>query len=170
MLRSLLLSLFLLLVAVPVVGAQDVRYVRDIDAMTDGDRSYLMLDGQAFSLSWRCEDDGLNVRVLTKYLGGNRDDQIRVQYRFDDRAPSPPQWWEQHSNNRIAYAPLRWVNDLTEGGIASNRITVEVIDPVDGERLVQRFSLRGLKVGLNRLACYREGNMPVGDPDDPIYS
>ncbi len=53
------------------------------------------------TLSWRCDEDGLNVVLsLGTYFGGDSDNQVQVQYRIDADPAVDPQWWVQSTCRR----------------------------------------------------------------------
>src|SRR2546428_145955 len=75
------------------------------DEMTDAVRVHISANsiptrsGRGYriggTLAWRCSaDDGRDVLLLLgTYFGGNSDDQVLVEYRFDSEPASEGGWW-----------------------------------------------------------------------------
>ena len=134
-------------------------YFRKIDDFDDAERSFIAAfdadseDG-AGAIQWRCFSDGLNV-VLSygHYYGGDADDDIQVRYRFDDRTASGRQYWRMLQGNKSAYIRMGRVGEFTEQALASSRLVIEAIDPLDGQTLRYRFDLTSLSQALPKLGC-----------------
>lgn len=131
------------------------------DPMTDEDRSFafvMPLPGGSSgleSLAWKCEADGLNILVSTKYLAGDSDNEIRVQVRFPPSPAETPTYWGEAAKNQLWWMPMRAVPSFTQKAIENSEVIVRVVDPLDGETLTASFRLRGLRDALRSLPCYR---------------
>lgn len=134
-------------------------YVENKDDFDGTDRSFIYTPSESSSrdaaLSWRCMSDGLNViYILGHYFGGDEDEDIQVRYRFDDQEPSAQQYWELLQGNEAAYIRMNRVSQFTEAAKRASVARFEAIDPLDGERLTDVFSLNGMSVALEKLPCY----------------
>lgn len=160
--RFLLLTLFLSALHPPSAFGQDetigvFTYSPQIDDFTDEDRSMVFTADQDEEgiLAWRCLADGLNVIIhVGGYMGGDRDDDIQVRYRFDRNKPSAYQYWRLFpGQNKLAYMRMRDVEGFTQEGLLANELVIEAIDPLDGERRRFRMSMIGLTRALKKLPC-----------------
>lgn len=162
------LVFMVLLFALPAEAQQprqfgDFHAMAHADPMTDADRSFVATfatnetPGRTPMLVWRCLEDGLNVLYrFDKYLGGDRDEEVRVRMRFDTNAPHPELYWKLfNSKHDIAWLPLRHVPVYTRTAMGASRVVVQVVDPLDGETFTDTFSLRGLQQALRTLSCAR---------------
>jgi TonB family protein len=111
------------------------------------------------TLVWRCSaDDGREVFLLLgTYFGGNSDDQVLVEYRFDSKPASEGVWWNQSTSNRGAFMPSEDVPSFTEHVKRSNRLIIRVTDPLDSETVTYTFSLQGFTAAYRRI----EATCPV---------
>ena len=156
------LSLLAIVLSAPHVFAQSesigsFEYFKDLDEFTDEDRSTIMTaDEDARGvLIWRCMADGLNVLLnVGGFMGGDRDDDIQVRYRFDANEPSGYQYWRLFpGQNEIAYMRMNNVDSFTIEALASTALVMEAIDPLDNERRRYRMTVSGLKQALGKLSC-----------------
>jgi hypothetical protein len=107
-------------------------------------------DNLGFSMM--CMVDGLNVVVLWgKFFGGDRNDQVRVRYRFDDRPSPEPTGWTMLSGNELAWMPVHLVDEFVATARASRTLLLSVTDPLDGETIVNSFSLDGFGAAFDRI-------------------
>ena|SRR5690554_4964219 len=141
----------------PVDG--DFIYSAQSDPFTDEDRSFIFTPStdsgdRTSALSWRCMDDGLNVIYLHgKYLGGDSDDEVLVRYRIDSHDAYGPSYWGMMQGHEGTWMPMNEIAAFTRQARSGESVIFEVVDPLDGERLRDNFSLRGLAQGLSRLSC-----------------
>lgn len=133
-------------------------YVADKDEMDDSNRSYVytvslnITPTRGASVGWKCFSDGLNVILLLgKYYGGDSDDQIRVQYRFDTDPASDVENWSLLTGKKAAYMPMDEVSTFTERAKHAAKVVIRTTDPLDGESHTDEFSLRGATEALARL-------------------
>lgn len=140
-------------------GSGHFIYSSQTDPFTDEDRSFVFTTGidagdRTSALSWRCMDDGLNVIYMHgKYLAGDSDDEVLVRYRIDSQEPYGPAYWGMLQDHEGTWMPMDEIAEFTRRARAGESIIFEVVDPLDGERLRDRFSLRGLAQALPRLSC-----------------
>lgn len=142
--------------------AQDARdgdwsYSRQLDDFTDEDRSFVFTpdeDGSDAALSFRCMSDGLNVvYLLGGYMGGDRNDRIRVRHRIDQNDPTDRYDWGLMQGSRAAWMPMGRVPSFRADAERGGSVVFEAVDPLDGESRRHRFSLSGLRTALARLPC-----------------
>ncbi len=154
----------LLLSAACMVQAQshgDFTYSANVDPFTDEDRSFVSTasntgDGRDASLAWMCMEDGLNVVYHHgKYLGGDEDDEVLVRYRIDSGTPYGPQYWGMLQGHEGTWMPMSEISAFTRQARVGGTVIFEVVDPLDGERLRDSFSLAGLGQAVARLGCAR---------------
>ncbi|WP_157956837.1 hypothetical protein [Salinicola aestuarinus] len=137
----------------------DFSYFENHDDFDDSDRSAVSTPTESSdrdaSLSWECMSDGLNV-IYTHgtYYGGDDDDDILVRYRIDEQEASDQMYWRLLVGNEASYIRMNRVDQFTEEAKAGSEIRLEAIDPLDGERLIDTFSLVGLSDALGKLSCY----------------
>lgn len=130
------------------------------DAIDDSDRSHiaprnsdiLSSNGDTFLIGFKCEFDGLNFMVSHKYLIGDSDDDIRVYLRFD-RGEAQSYWWPLNVGNKITYADMSDVPGIVSAVKKSDRLTVRIVDPADGETMTSVFSLAGVTNSISKLSC-----------------
>lgn len=134
-------------------------FVADVDEFDGRDTSFVYTESKTDSsrdaaLIWRCLADGLNILYRwDKYLGGDSDNEVRVRYRIDGSEPVGPQYWGLMQSRKSGHAPMNLVQTLSAEAKAGKELLIEVVDPLDGERLTDRFSLIGLSEALKRLSC-----------------
>lgn len=98
--------------------------------------------------------DGLNVILLLGgYMGGDRDDEIQVRYRFDSAPPSGTEYWSLFQSKESAYLPMRRVPAFTAQARTARQVLIRVTDPLDGEARTNTFDLGGLEAALRQLPC-----------------
>ena len=137
----------------------DFVFVANSDPFTDVDRSLVYTasstsEGRDAALSWSCMEDGLNVIYRHgKYLGGDEDDEVLVRYRIDAGTPYGPSWWGMLQGHEATWMPMSEIAAFTRQARAGGTVIFEVVDPLDGERLRDSFSLRCLGPALGRLSC-----------------
>lgn len=162
----LFVALALLAPALPA-QAQDLAagtfyYIPDRDEFDDSDRSSIatpsiVADSPSF-LGWKCMDDGLNVLyVFARYLGGDSDDEVVVRYRIDDREASAQAYWPLLQEHEAAHIPMDQVASFTAAARSGRQVLIEVMDPLDGEVISDRFDLDGLAASLQKLECAASG-------------
>jgi hypothetical protein len=125
------------------------------DAMTDVDRGLILALGEDsdLSISVRCMSDGLNVVVTTGYMGGDRNDQVRVQMRFGNEPAPAAALWSQSTNSRAAFAPMKDVAGLIAKFRAHDTLVLRVVDPLDDETKTTRVSLADFEQAYAQLGC-----------------
>ncbi|NLC61570.1 MAG: hypothetical protein GX761_09875 [Gammaproteobacteria bacterium] len=137
----------------------DFIYIANADPFTDEDRSFIFTPStdsgdRTSALTWQCMDDGLNVVYMHgKYLGGDSDDEVLVRYRIDSSEAYGPSYWGMMQNHESTWMPMHEIAGFTRQARAGKTVIFEVVDPLDGERLRDSFSLRGLAQGLAILSC-----------------
>jgi|GEM_PF-1493046 len=139
----------------------DFIYAENIDDFDDTNTSFIYTESsnqdRNAMLAWRCFSDGLNiVYFFDKYLAGDDDEDVVVRYRIDRQEPSDRLYWQLLVVQKSAYMRMNMVDSFTELAIAGSEVRLEVTDPLDGERMVDNFSLKGLQDGLNDLHCYEK--------------
>lgn len=134
------------------------------DAMTDANNSFILsiADNEEGGLGWKCMDDGLNViLVIGTYYAGDEDDDILVQYRFDEAEPDPQEYWTLLSGKEMAYIRMDQVAGFTARALEAHRVVVRAIDPYDNETRTFVVSMRGLDRALRNLPCATELAQPT---------
>jgi hypothetical protein len=135
------------------VGAFDVKI--EHDRMDDTEYRSLTTDdtaGGPMQLQWSCYRGQPAVSVFFgKYLGGDDDDQVTVQYRFDGATASQARDWDMLSDHLSASRGGRDALRMTETAKQSRQMVVLVIDPLDSETLQGVFSLDGLDAALQKI-------------------
>lgn len=135
-------------------GDFDVSIARD--AITDEDTSFILsiADNEEGALGWRCLEDGLNVVLaLGGYYEGDEDDDIVVQYRFDDAEADPQEYWALFAGKESAYIRMHLVAPFTARAREASRIVVRAVDPYDDETRTFIFGLDGLEQAMTHLPC-----------------
>lgn len=137
------------------------EYHQQLDAFEDTDRSTVTASVDLYEnlnvelvIGASCQFDGLNVMLSHKFLGGDSDDQVRVQLRVDKNEAYGPEYWNLGSNSRISWMPMRHVTNMIAQMKAGNRLVIRVVDPLDGETLNQSVSLIGFSRAVESLSCY----------------
>ena len=138
------------------------EYHEQLDAFEDTDRSTVTASVDLYEnfdvelvIGASCQYDGLNIMLSHKYLGGDSDDQVRVQLRVDKNESYGPAYWDLGSNSRISWMPMRDVPNMIAQMKAGYRLLIRVVDPLDGETLTQAVSLVGFSAAVESLSCYR---------------
>jgi TonB family protein len=163
--KRLLLSFAILLVRPAPVMAQVQgawTYNSTKDEMTDevrffisnnsspvyGDRGDLIIG----MIAWRCSaTNGREVFIIfDNYFGGNSDDQVLVETRFDSAQPDSA-WWSLSANKQGAFMPSEYIPSFTNRVARSRRLLLRVTDPLDGEAITYSFSLLGFPAVYRRL-------------------
>ncbi|MBC6408250.1 MAG: hypothetical protein GDA40_09140 [Rhodobacteraceae bacterium] len=128
--------------------------------MTDQDRSFISIEpsdiidssGKSFIVAFKCEANGLNFVVAHSYMGGDKDDDILVQIRFDE-APMTRHWWSLTSSHEVTLADMQDVPGIVRLAKSGNKLAVRITDPLDGESATSVFSLQGLSTQMAKLPC-----------------
>jgi len=156
---NLKLAVFVCMVLSTQVHAWEYNQNKDI--MTDQDRSYVAAEpsdiidssGKFFIVAFKCEADGLNFLVgHSSYMGGDKDDDILVQIRFDE-APMTEHWWSLSLSHKITYADMQDVPRIVRLAKSGNKLAVRITDPLDGESATSVFSLQGVSKQMAKLPC-----------------
>lgn len=136
--------------------------VRDLDAITDVDRSAIgtpALDSgdRTSVLVWRCMEDGLNVVYdWDKYFGGDDDDDVLFVWRFDKNPAWDPEYARLFTDgNTSAWIRMSTVESFTRAAVKAGRVVIRVTDPLDDETITDTFELEGLRAALGELTCAR---------------
>jgi TonB family protein len=161
----LLLSVAILIVG-PVPGVTQTqgawRYDSTKDEMTDEVRFHISTNSRPTSggrgalitgtIVWRCNpaDDRAVFIILDEYFGGNSDDQVLVETRFDS-TPLDSAWWDLSVHKSGVFMPAEDISRFTERVKRSGRLLVRVTDPLDGDALTYSFSLVGFPAAYRRL-------------------
>jgi hypothetical protein len=158
--------------APPPVTYGAFSFYREADEMTDEDRSFIFTEGDAsgsrdLALLWQCMEDGVHLALRTGYMGGNRDDQVIVRYRFDTDPASEDALWNQSSDSRGAFAPDDLVAELTARARTAQRVVIRITDPLDGEVKTRTFPLNGFTRAIDRLPCAAGAAAGPQTPQDP---
>lgn len=144
----------MLLVSASAAHAQTWTFVRQSDAMSDEDRSLAITRKGDRFLSVRCMSDGLNVNFgYGTYFGGDSDDQILVQVRFDSDPAQAREWWDLASNNESAFSPLDRVQAFVAAARKASTVTLRATDPLDDEQVTESFSLTDFSAAVSKLSC-----------------
>lgn len=185
--NPLLFSVAVLIVG-PVPGVKQTqgawKYDSTRDEMTDEVRFHISTNSRATSsgrgdlitgtIVWRCNpaDDRAVFIILDAYFGGNSDDQVLVETRFDS-AVLDSAWWNLSVSKRGVFMPREDISRFTDRVKRSRRLLVRVTDPLDGEAVTYSFSLVGFTNAYRRLEpkCPRdEGRTGSGDSLQDIES
>jgi hypothetical protein len=136
------------------------EYHKDSDPFSDVDRSIVLATDKSYKsqddlgIGFKCMEDGLNLLLIHKFLGGDSDDEVRVQMRVDKKEPYGPKYWKLFPGGKATWMPLgevqRMVNEMREG----TRLQIRIVDPLDGETLNQSVSLWGFSAAIEKLPCY----------------
>lgn len=146
----------MLLVSASAAHAQTWSLVERIDAMTDEDTSLVIAQKGDRFLAIRCMSDGVNVNFgYGTYFGGDSDDQILVQVRFDSHPAQAREWWDLGSDNESAFSPLNRVQAFVAAARKASTVTLRATDPVDDEQITESFSLSDFNSVVNKLSCMR---------------
>lgn len=135
------------------------------DALTDANSSFILsiADNEEGALGWKCMEDGLNViLVIGTYYEGDEDDDIVVQYRFDEAEPAPQEYWALLSGKEMAYIRMDKVAEFTQHALESRRVVVRAVDPYDDETRTFVVGVRGLEKALRNLPCAGSLKQPTG--------
>lgn len=108
------------------------------------------------SLTFGCLDSGELVLIydLAGYMGGDREDRVRVSYDVDDRGFVDSMMWNLLDSQRSAYMPRGYMAAFLRLALSGQEVYFGVTDPLDGEVRVHSFSLNGFRTALSRLSCY----------------
>lgn len=137
-----------------VEGDFEVSVARDV--ITDEDTSFILsiADNEEGALGWRCLEDGLNVVLaIGGYYEGDEDDDIVVQYRFDEEEADPQEYWALFAGKESAYIRMHRVAPFTARARESRSIAVRAVDPYDDETRTFIFGLEGLDQAMKYLPC-----------------
>ena len=129
------------------------------DALTDANSSFIlsMAESEEGALGWKCMEDGLNVVLaIGTYYEGDEDNDILVQYRFDDADADPQEYWGLLSGKEMAYIRMASVAPFTGRALEAERIVVRAVDPYDNETRTFVFGVNGLQDALENLPCAGE--------------
>jgi len=134
------------------------------DALTDANSSFILsiAENEEGALGWKCMEDGLNViLVLGTYYEGDEDEDIVVQYRFDQDDAEPQEYWELLSGHEMAYIRMDRVLEFTGRALEAQRVVVRAVDPYDNETRTFVVGMRGLEKALHNLPCATGTNHAV---------
>lgn len=108
------------------------------------------------SLNFACLNSGELALIyeLAGYMGGDRQDRVRVSYDVDDRGFVDSMMWNLLDSQRSAYMPRGEMAAFLRLSVAGQEVYFGVTDPLDGEVRVHGFSLSGFQNALSRLPCY----------------
>lgn len=129
------------------------------DALTDANSSFIlsMAESEEGALGWKCMEDGLNVVLaFGTYYEGDQDNDILVQYRFDETEPDPQEYWGLLSGKEMAFIRMAKVAPFTGRALDAKRIVVRAVDPYDNETRTFVFGVKGLEDALENLPCAGE--------------
>ena len=147
------------------------------DEMTDELRFYVSSDSRPTSTSdddevtgtiaWRCSaTEGRELfLLLDKYFGGNSDDEVFVETRFDSEPPDSA-WWNLSRNKRGAFMPTEGISRFTNRVERGRRLLIRVTDPLDGETVTYSFALTGFSTAYRRF----QSKCPSGTKNAPKRS
>jgi hypothetical protein len=142
----------------PGTSHAEVLFFGDVDEFTGEDNSFVSVvpnsQSAEFSLGWKCFYDGLNTLLSHSYLGGNNDDEVVVLTKFDDEQPSAENFYDLAADHEITYFDMADVPKFVDSAISADRVSIRLIDPLDGETMTESFGLKGLDVELRKLSCY----------------
>jgi hypothetical protein len=151
------IKLFILIgTIIPTLALGDVLYRPDKDDFTGKDNSNVQLRGTSkeFLVAWKCLSNGLNVALAHGYLGGDIENRVVVQTKFDDNPPSDRHYYSLQPNNVITLFDLDDVPEFTADTIASETLMVRIIDLFDNDSMTGSFETDGLQAALAKLPCY----------------
>lgn len=134
----------------------DWCYVTRVDEFDDSERGVVVgysSEKPHGVLSASCVDGRVTVLLgLGQYYAGDRDDEIRVRYRFDRETASDYAYWRLIDNTN-AIVPLGQVAAWIDRMRRSDTVILEAVDPFDGESNRHRFSLSGFSAAASNLPC-----------------
>lgn len=137
------------------------EYSRNVDRFTDADRSVITASADMYErqdtvliIALGCMEDGLNLLLSHKYLGGDGDNEILVQMRIDKKEPYGPNYWRLFPGHEASWMPMADVPKMVRELRAGNQLHIRVVDPLDGETLNQSVSLQGFSGAIEKLSCY----------------
>lgn len=155
-----LISAVCFMSSIPVLAQEkvieDVTYYKHVDDFDDSESHWVYTTdvGGDTNLNWYCMLGRLRIMLmLGTYMGGDRDDEIRVRYRFDDRDASGYEYWELGSSHESAFMKIRRVQNFTREAMSSSKLMIRAVDPLDGETKNYSFGLEGLGEALKELPC-----------------
>lgn len=106
-------------------------------------------------LSVVCQNSSTPKQMLVywgKYFAGNLRNEVSVRFRFEDHEALNAKPWKldsgQAAKTFVSSVPIEY-----SGLRRYNFVTVEVIDPLDGERIVMSGTLAGFSAAADQLAC-----------------
>lgn len=133
------------------------EYESDVDAFDDTDRSFIIAPDatRSSALGVKCMANGPTVLIMHKYLGGDRDNEVLVRYRFDQEPPSEVKYWDLIDTSRGSFLPTSDTGAFLSAMRRSSRVVVRITDPLDDETITMTFDLNGASTALSRLSCVR---------------
>lgn len=139
------------------IGGMEVNIARD--PITDESSSGFFATEKTnddLTLMVFCSEDGPQVGLSHKYLGGDRDDDIRFTYRFDDSPAVGPRDSRLSSSNRSSFpflSDMRRATEFINTAKTSTQVALRVTDPLDGEIVTSIVQLDGFAEALERIDC-----------------
>lgn len=137
------------------------EYSKSSDPFSDDDRSTITANAEIYGnqdvlllIALKCMDDGLNVVLGHKYLGGDSDGEIRVELRVDKNETYGPKYWKLVSGHKFSWMPMADIAKLVREMRSGNILYMRVVDPADGETLTQSVNLQGFSAAIDKLSCY----------------
>ncbi|WP_410474670.1 hypothetical protein [Guyparkeria sp. TX1] len=145
----------------PSLLASDWMYEEKRDAFNDEDRSFVWPTEANIErnqpdviLAAECNGDDLYVFLVHGYLGGNQDDNVKVDLRVDKNSAYGPSYWVLSTTNKGSFMPMSDVDSYLEELKAGDSLAIRVTDPMDGGVSSGKLSLSGFSESVEKLACY----------------
>tara|TARA_B110000977_G_C10898953_1_gene424461 strand:+ start:278 stop:766 length:489 start_codon:yes stop_codon:yes gene_type:complete len=153
-------KLSLLFSLIATFSSAEVIFNEAYDDFAEVDNSSVLLlpvSDLEITLGWKCFDDGLNVLLLHKYLGGDTDGDVVIRYKFDSEPASDRNWYALSGNHEVTFFDMGDVAYFTNKALASQQIMIRLTDPVDDEILQSTFNPSDLEPALQRLTSRNPG-------------
>lgn len=90
---------------------------------------------------------------MSKYMAGNLQDNVYARYRFDDEPASEYEFWSLSGDGKSVYVPDGSISNFIQRMKSSERLRIQVLDPLDSDSYGWDFSLRGFSEALALLPC-----------------
>lgn len=136
-------------------SAAAVDWFLSKEKLTDAPEAFIhRASGGDHPVLWgiRCRDDTTSTLLVLDTLVGN--EEVSVQYRFDDKAAITASWMPSTGGQAIGLWSGRDAIPFIRAAMASKTLSVSV-EPKGGSRIDVKFDIGGLEAALKpvRTAC-----------------
>ena len=148
----------LLAFSIPNIALTETKFFQNVDTFSGADTSRVLIGGNndEITIIIQCVKDELRLFFGHNELLGDKNDQVSIAYKLDDRAAS-----EFHNSNLLNPTSLsllgikssnRATNDWIKHDKAllgllagAKTLAIRIVDPHDNNTLTTEFSLKGLR-------------------------